>query len=161
MINQVESLNQEYLSLLLSCWPFLKTHFMQFSHVYLFTCLLHIANVTLFESYSCQIEIKLKVCVCSVCTLATATVSGGLNGRVSAVASSPQTSEHIRTHGLFLEAQTPSVPVTQKAHIILALSVTIISLLKSASESHILYMYALILQCLILRSIYAVTHNIW
>lgn len=157
-VDQVESLNQEYLSLLLSCWPFLKTHFMQFSHVYLFTCLLHIANVTLFESYSCQMEIKLKVCVCSVCTLATATVSGGLNGRVSAVASSPQTSEHIRTHGLFLEAQTPSVPV--KAHIILALSVTIISLLKSASESHILYMYALILQCLILRSIYAVTHNI-
>lgn len=116
MINrdQVESLNQD-LSLLLSCWPFLKTHFMQFSHVYSFTCLLHIANVTLFESYSCQMEIKLKVCVCSVCTLATATVSGGLNGRVSAVASSPQTSEHIRTHGLFLEAQTSSVPVTQKA----------------------------------------------
>lgn len=37
-----------------------------------------------------------------LCTWGTATFSDGLHRRVPAVASSPWTSEHIRTHGLFV-----------------------------------------------------------
>lgn len=41
-------------------------------------------------------------------TLGAATVSDGLYWRVPAVASSPRASEHIRTHSLFIWAETKS-----------------------------------------------------